>query len=83
MKVKTADYLQLTLLLWSRRAEEIDGREAFALYEANWRHIDVDHLTPAEAALIQRLAHEYGGGLLNVSGLTVDVNRLSESARGA
>jgi len=66
VKVRTADYPQLTLLLWNRRADELDGREAFALYEANWRHIDVDHLTPAEAALIQQLTREYGGGLLNV-----------------
>ena len=64
--MRTADYPQLRLLLWNRRADELDGREAFALYEANWRHIDVEHLTPAETSLIQRLAREFGNGLLNV-----------------
>ena len=64
--MRTAEYPQLKLLLWNRRVDEVDGRDAFALYEANWRHIDVEHLTPAEAALIQELTREYGGGLLNV-----------------
>jgi hypothetical protein len=42
------------------------GRDALALYERNWRFVDERSLEPQERELIGRLAHAYGGGLLNV-----------------
>lgn len=59
-------YPQLALLAWNRVVREITSEEAFALYERNWRFVDVDALTPIEAALIERLARTYGHGVMNV-----------------
>ena len=59
-------YPQLSLLAWNRAIREIEGVEAFALYEGNWRFVDVNGLTDAEADLIKRLTQQYGHGVLNV-----------------
>lgn len=59
------DFPQLGLLLWNRDlSRPIRAREAFALYENNWRHVDVERLTASEAALIERLKQDYGNGFL-------------------
>jgi hypothetical protein len=61
------DYPQLRLIAWHRRGvEEIDEQEAFALYEARWRHIDEATLTAKERELIRQLAQRWGAGVLNV-----------------
>lgn len=65
-ELKIDEYPQLALLAWNRAVREIDEEEAFALYEHNWRFVDVEHLLPQEAALIARLTQEYGHGVLNV-----------------
>lgn len=65
-KLKIDDYPQLALLAWNRAVREMDEEEAFALYEGNWRFVDVEHLTSGEAALINRLIQQYGNGALNV-----------------
>jgi len=58
------DFPALGLLAWNRdAARPIAREEAFQLYERNWRHVDADHLTPAEAALIQDLVEEFGHGV--------------------
>lgn len=57
------DYPQLGLLAWNRdAARPIPREEAFELYERNWRHVDVDHLTPGEADLINELTQEFAQG---------------------
>ena len=38
------------------------AEEAFALYERNWRHVDREHMTPAEADLVRELANAFGYG---------------------
>ena len=63
--VRVADYAQLRDLLWNRSDEVIPAGEAFALYERNWRRIDIDRLDPRERALIDRLAAEFGNGVIN------------------
>lgn len=60
------DFPQLALLAWNRAVREIAEDEAFALYERNWRFVDVEHLVAQEAALIERLTAQYGKGILNV-----------------
>lgn len=60
------DYPQLALLAWNRAIREINGDEALALYERNWRFVDTASLMPHELALIERLARQYGHGVLNV-----------------
>jgi hypothetical protein len=63
--IKLDDLPQLRLLAWNRPENAwLDEAEAFALYESHWRFIEPATLTPAEAALIQRLTIEQGKGLL-------------------
>lgn len=65
--IELARYPQLRLIAWQRdRTTRLDGREALALYESNWRFVDPQQLTPAETRLIRRLAKRYGHGVLNV-----------------
>lgn len=65
--VRLDDFPQLRQLAWSRPAGVVlDDEEALALYEANWRFVDVGLLTPGEAALIDRLRREVGSGVLLV-----------------
>lgn len=66
-KIRLRDYPQLKQLAWQlQKADEIAPEEALALYERNWRHVDRDALTESEAALIDALSREIGGGRLLV-----------------
>jgi hypothetical protein len=64
--VEIAAYENLAALCWNRRARYLSAEEAFRLYERNWRLVDRRRMTPAERALIERLAARYGNGVLNV-----------------
>jgi hypothetical protein len=64
--IQIDDYPELALLAWNRAVREVEEDEALALYERNWRFVDVEHLLPQERALIDRLAARYGHGVLNV-----------------
>ncbi len=65
--LRISDYPQLRLIAWNRAADDyLEEREAFGLYEENWRFIDTEQLASSERALIERLTEEYGGGILNV-----------------
>jgi hypothetical protein len=60
-----ARYTELARLVWNRDPNRaITGQEALNLYEANWRHVDIASLLPAELALIDSLAARFGGGHL-------------------
>lgn len=62
-----ADFPELKALAWNRDpAREIPAREAFALYERNWRFVDRDRLSEDETHLIEELAHAFGHGRLLV-----------------
>jgi hypothetical protein len=62
------DFPELGMLAWNRDpARPIPRDEALALYERNWRHVDAEHLTAAEAELIEELAEEFGHGHLLVA----------------
>jgi len=62
------DFPELGMLVWNRdAARPIDRKEAFELYERNWRHVDAENLTPAEAQLIEALTEEFGHGHLLVA----------------
>jgi uncharacterized MAPEG superfamily protein len=58
--VRLADYPQLRDLAWNRGDEYIPAKEAFQLYERNWRFLDLDALDDRERALIERLTAELG-----------------------
>ena len=65
--IEISRYPELKLLGWQRTGQRfIDERDALALYEANWRFVDAEHLIPREAALIRQLADRHGRGVLNV-----------------
>ncbi|MDR3532457.1 MAG: hypothetical protein P4L90_18130 [Rhodopila sp.] len=58
-------YTQLARLAWNRDpSRAISGEEAFGLYEANWRHVEVASLSPGERDLIEALAARFGSGHL-------------------
>jgi hypothetical protein len=63
--VDVREHPELALLCWNRSDRFIPAREAFALYERNWRFVDARRLKPRERALIERLARRFGNGVLN------------------
>lgn len=63
--VRLADYPQLNDLAWNRVGEFIPAREAFQLYERNWRFVDESALDERERALIARLKAEFGHDEIN------------------
>ena len=64
--VEIARYPNLRLLAWQLHRERIGETEAFALYEREWRHVDVSRLGAEERRLIRHLTDTYGHGVLNV-----------------
>lgn len=64
--VETRKFPNLKLLCWNRAAPFLTARDAFSLYERNWRFVDTGTMPDDERALIRRLAERYGRGVLNV-----------------
>ena len=52
-------------LAWSGERRLIPARDALALYERNWRHVDVAAMGPEERALLARLVQRHGGGVFD------------------
>jgi transcriptional regulator with XRE-family HTH domain len=66
-QIRLRDYPQLKKLAWQLHGvHEISPRQALQLYERNWRHVDRTALSEDEAALIDTLSREVGGGRLLV-----------------
>lgn len=66
-KVRINQYEQLMMVCWNRRpGDHIDEREALALYERNWHHVDQAAMSEDEKAFLQRLVTMYGNGVLLV-----------------
>ncbi len=67
LMIKIGHYAELRLIAWNRHPDDwIEESEALALYEANWRLVDVDRMNAAEKALLECLVREHGAGVLNV-----------------
>ena len=64
--INVDNYPNLSLIAWNRRRRFITDEEALALYEANWRLVDVMNLTAEEQASIDRLIRTHGKGVLLV-----------------
>jgi hypothetical protein len=66
--VRLGDYPQLVSIAWHLIDEntKLTAEEAFALYERNWRHVELDQLGPEEQALIDGLTFTIGKGVLLV-----------------
>lgn len=66
-RVRLRDFPELEKLAWQLHGvDEITPQEALELYERNWRHVDRASLSDEEAALIDLLSREIGGGRLLV-----------------
>jgi hypothetical protein len=64
--IDVREYPELALLCWNRADRFLPAREAFALYERNWRFVDPARMSARERSLVDRLARRYGKGVLNV-----------------
>lgn len=63
--IRIHDYPQLSDLAWNRRDQFMLAREAFQLYERNWRFVDPNALVPEERRLIEHLKAQFGAGVMN------------------
>lgn len=67
MQVPIALYPQLRALCWNRPDDAVlDGPDALAIFERNWRHVDTAGLTAEERRLLDELVARYGAGVLLV-----------------
>ncbi len=65
--IPLSQYPQLRQLAWHLPGvQALPPATALALYERNWRHIDLVHLDPTERALIDSLIATFGKGHLLV-----------------
>lgn len=62
------DYPQLDGLMWDSQASEIDGEQAFLLYEKRWRYVEQANLNESEKQLIEKLTQTFGKGLFLANG---------------
>ena len=66
--VRVQDYPLLADLTWSLHCEFISARDAFSIYERNWRFVRGAELDARESAFLDQLAARFGDGVTNVSG---------------
>ena len=67
LRFRLHKFPELRQLAWNRPdAEWIEERDALALDERNWRHVDEAHMPPEEQALLKDLVKKHGGGVLHV-----------------
>ena len=64
--IEIADYPQLKLLCWNRPGRFVMAREAWEIYERNWRFVERDQLEAKEQELIRTLVTRFGAGVMNV-----------------
>jgi len=63
MDIPINQYPQLRQLCWNRPDDAVvDGETALALYERNWRFVDLDEMRPHERTLLEHLVAIYGNG---------------------
>lgn len=66
-KIRLADYPQLKALAWQLKdTVELSPKEAFDLYERNWRHVDLKTMSSKEREFLETLLVTYGRGRILV-----------------
>lgn len=68
-RIRLGDYPQLKRLAWQRAdvtTATITAKDALALYERNWRHVDREAMDDRERELVARLVEDLGAGRLLV-----------------
>ncbi|HZF14966.1 MAG TPA: hypothetical protein VE046_03390 [Steroidobacteraceae bacterium] len=63
--IRISDYPFLKQIAWNRADDHVLAREAWGLYERNWRFVDPAALTAPERTLIEQLKQQYGAGILH------------------
>lgn len=63
--VRIGDYPFLKQIAWNRTDEYVPAKDAFGLYERNWRFVDREALDTRERRLIDDLKQRFGGGILH------------------
>ena len=64
--VEVDKYPNLKLIAWNRVDSLLTARDAFGLYERNWKFVDTKNMGVAERELIRRLTETWGHGVMNV-----------------
>lgn len=64
--VEVRRFPNLKLLAWNRVDRFLTARDAFGLYERNWKFVDTRNMTDGERELIRRLTAKWGRGVMNV-----------------
>jgi hypothetical protein len=64
--VEVRKFPNLKLLAWNRVDEFLTARDAFGLYERNWKFVDTGNMPDRERELIRRLTEQWGSGVMNV-----------------
>jgi hypothetical protein len=64
--VELRKFPNLQLLAWNRVDPYLTARDAFGLYERNWKFVDVKNMPDAERELIRGLTQRWGRGVMNV-----------------
>jgi hypothetical protein len=64
--VDVRKFPNLKLLAWNRVDRFLTARDAFGLYERNWKFVDTKNMPDRERELIRRLTERWGGGVMNV-----------------
>ncbi len=60
-QIRIASYPELKRLAWQLKGEKaLTPKEALALYERNWRHLDVDAMNARERELLRALLNAFG-----------------------
>jgi hypothetical protein len=59
------EYPNLALLCWNTNMKHMTRREAFDLYERNWRLLDDTDLQDHERTFMDELTQEFGRGVVN------------------
>ena len=63
--VDVRDYPTLKLLCWNRSQPLLTRKEAFQVYEGNWRHVQEHNMDRKELDLLATLKMELGRGVIN------------------
>lgn len=64
--IEVRKFPNLQLLSWNRVDRFLTDRDAFGLYERNWKFVDTKNMTDGERELIRRLTEKWGRGVMNV-----------------
>ena len=63
--IDVRDYPTLKLLCWNRGQPLLTRKQAFQIYEGNWRHVDESKMDQGELNLLATLKTELGQGVIN------------------